>query len=147
MDETQRPEPGSPTPPPPESGAAPPPHSSAATSSSMSEKDARQWAMLTHISALIGIFTGIGFLLGPLIMWIIKKDESAFVDAHGKEAVNFQITMMIAALISSVLMIVLIGFVLILIVALMAIILPIVAGLKANEGEYYRYPATIRIIK
>lgn len=143
MEHQDTPERHIPTTPPPGAEGTPPPSGASA----MSQADERQWAMLTHLSALLGAFTGIGFIVAPLIMWLIKKDQSAFVDDHGKEAVNFQITMMIAMVVSGALIIVLIGIVLLPIVFLIAVILPVIAGLKANEGQMYRYPMTIRLIK
>lgn len=111
-------------------------------------EDARRWAMITHLSALVGLLgNGIGFLLGPLIVWLWKKEEFPIVDEHGKEAVNFQLTMLIAAVIGFVLSFVLIGIPILIAVAIAAIVFPIIAGLKANEGKSYRYPFTIRMIK
>ena len=103
--------------------------------------------MLTHLSALTGLFTVIGSLAAPLIVWQIQKDKSAFVDYHGKEAVNFNITMAIAAGVSFLLFLLLIGFVLVWLVGAVWLIFTIVAAIKANNGEYYRYPVTIRFIK
>ena len=115
--------------------------------SSLSESDARLWAMLAHLSALPGSFFLIGSVLAPVIIWQIQKDKSAFVDYHGKEAVNFQITIALATAVSLLLMFVLIGFVLIWVVGVVWLIFTIIAGIKANNGEYYRYPITIRFIK
>ena len=113
----------------------------------MSESDARMWAMLAHLSALTGLITVIGSLAGPIIVWQIQKDKSAFVDYHGKEAVNFQITMAIAFAVSFVLMFIIIGVFLISIVGIVWLVFTIIAGVKANNGEYYRYPLTVRFIK
>ena len=115
--------------------------------SSLSESDARLWAMLAHLSALPGSFFLIGSVLAPLIIWQIQKDKSAFVDYHGKEALNFQITIALATAVSLLLMFILIGFVLIWVVGIVWLIFTIIAGIKANNGEYYRYPITIRFIK
>lgn len=116
--------------------------------SSIPSQEARKWAMICHLVALVGLLgNGIGFVLGPLIVWMLKKDEDPFIDEQGKEAVNFQITMMIAAIISGILMLVLIGFLLITIVAAIMIIFPIIGAIKANDGVHYRYPLTIRFIK
>lgn len=111
----------------------------------VSDKDARQWAAITHLSALVGLLgNGIGFLLAPLVIWLIKRNDHPFLDDQGKEAVNFQITMLLAALVGGALTVVLIGFVILIGVA---ILMPIVAAMKASEGEAYRYPLTIRLIK
>ena len=104
-------------------------------------KDAVNMAMLCH---LLAIFTG---FLGPLIIWLIKKDESSFVDDHGKEALNFQITVLIAMIVSGLLTFICIGFVLMLIVWIVDMIFCIIAAVKASHGEAYRYPLTFRFVK
>ena len=101
--------------------------------------DEKTMGMLAHI---LGIFT----FLGPLIIWLIKKDESQFVDYHGKEALNFQITMFIAYIASFFLLFILIGFLLLPILLILNILFPILAGIAANKGEYYKYPVSIRMI-
>ena len=106
----------------------------------------RQWAMFAHLSALIGLVIPLGNLIGPLVIWLMKKESMPFVDQQGKEALNFQITVLIAMMISAVLIIVVIGFVLMFLVGLAALVLTIMAGIKANEGVAYRYPFTLRLI-
>ena len=111
-------------------------------------EEARKWGMIVHLSALVGLLgNGIGFLLGPLAVWLMKREDDPFIDANGKEAVNFQITIMLAAIVSAFLILILVGFLLLAIIGVMAVVFPIVAGLKAKEGEVYRYPMTIRFIK
>lgn len=102
--------------------------------------DERNMATLAHI---LGLLTG---FVGPLIIWLIKKDESGFVNDQGKEALNFQITMVIAWIVSFILAFVLIGFVLMALLFFAQIILPILAAVSANRGEAYRYPFAWRII-
>ena len=110
--------------------------------------EARKWAMIAHVVALVGLLgNGVGFLLGPLIVWMMKREEHAFVAEQGKEAVNFQITMAVAAVISLILTLVVVGIFLLIAVGLVATILPVIAGMKANEGVHYRYPLTYRFIK
>ena len=112
------------------------------------DEEARRWAMLCHLSALVGLLgNGIGFLLGPLVVWLIKKDSDPFVDDQGKEALNFQITMFLGVIIGIVMSFFLIGIPLLIALAVMAILFPIVAAIRANEGQLYRYPLTIRFIK
>ena len=113
----------------------------------LSLSDERLWAMLAHLSSLTGLFTVIGSLVGPLIIWQIQKDKSAFIDYHGKEAVNFNITIAIAFAVSFLLFLLLIGLVLIWIVGAVWFIFTIIAAIKANNGEYYQYPLSIRFIK
>lgn len=110
-------------------------------------REARQWAMFCHLSALLGIFIPFGSLIAPLIIWQVKRESDPFIDAQGKEALNFQITVAIAAAISLLLMIVVIGFFLFGLVAIGALVLTIIAGVKANEGQPYRYPFTWRLVK
>lgn len=97
-------------------------------------------AVLIHI---LLIFTG---FVGPLIIWLIKKDQSPFVDRHGRTALNFAITLTIAAIISAVLILVLIGLLLLLVLMVVGLVLPIVAAVKAGRGEEYTYPFTIKFL-
>lgn len=107
----------------------------------------RKWAMLVHFSALSGLVIPFGNLLGPLVVWLLKKDQSVFVDDQGKEALNFQLSMLIYSLISGLLVIVGIGIVLLGIIGILVLVLSVMAGIKANEGVYYRYPLTYRLIQ
>ncbi len=107
----------------------------------------RQWGMFAHLSALLGFIIPFGSIIFPLIIWQIKKNEMPFVDDQGKEALNFQITAFIAVVICFVLMFVLIGLLLLPLVGLAILIFTIMAGIKANNGEAYRYPFALRLIK
>ncbi|MFA5684440.1 MAG: DUF4870 domain-containing protein [Lysobacteraceae bacterium] len=109
--------------------------------------ESRQWAMFAHLSALIGFLIPFGNVLGPLVIWQIKKNEMAFVDDQGKEALNFQITVLIAVVACLVLSVVLIGFLLLPLVGIAALVFTIIGGIKANNGETYRYPFTLRLVK
>lgn len=109
--------------------------------------DERQWGMIAHLSALAGFIIPFGNIAGPLIVWMIKKDAMPFVDDQGKESLNFQITVTIAAIVAAVLIVFLIGFLLLPAVGLAALVFTIIAGIKANEGVAYRYPFTLRLIK
>lgn len=102
--------------------------------------DENTMALLIHVTA---IFTGI---IGPIIIWAIKKDESEFIDYHGKEAINFQITLYIAAFVSFLLIFVLIGIPLLLLIFLAQFVLPIMAAVSASRGERFRYPLTLRLL-
>lgn len=109
---------------------------------------ARQWAAICHASALVGLLGNvIGFLLAPLIIWLIKRAEHPFIDKQGKEALNFQITMFIILAISAILCLLLIGFAFLIIVGLLMTIFPIIAAVKSSNGEDYRYPISIRFIR
>lgn len=112
--------------------------------------DARMWAMFCHLGGLAG-FTPIalvfGSIIAPLIIWQIKKDEFGFVDEHGKEALNFQISILIYALVSGLLCLACIGIVLLPVVFIFDLIFMLIAAVKSNNGEHYHYPLCIRFIK
>jgi hypothetical protein len=111
-------------------------------------KEEQNWAMLCHLSALIGFVIPFGSILGPLVIWLVKRADMPLVDQHGKEALNFQLTVAILALISWALVVVLIGFVLLAVVALGALFFVIRAAIKISNGELgYRYPYSIRFLK
>jgi uncharacterized protein len=106
----------------------------------------RQWALFAHLSALAGFVIPFGNVIGPLIIWQIKKNEMPFVDEQGKEALNFQITVILAVLACVLLMVIFIGFLLLPVVGLGALVLTVVGAIKANSGEHYRYPLTLRLV-
>lgn len=110
--------------------------------------DERQWGMIAHLSALIGLLVGFMFL-GPLIVWLMKKDQSEYVSYHGREALNFQITWLIIFAVLLVVGLVTcgIGLIVLPVAAVVNIIFVIIAGLKANEGERYQYPFSLRLVK
>ncbi|MHB8911467.1 MAG: DUF4870 domain-containing protein [Lysobacter sp.] len=137
-----------------ESLSSPPPPPTNGVSS-----EERQWAMFAHLSALVGgILTSgwagsLGCFIGPLIIWMVKKDTMPFVDDQGKEALNFNITVGLIFLALLLLSIVTLGIGLIIaipgwiIVGIAWLVLTIIAAIKANEGVAYRYPLTLRLIK
>jgi hypothetical protein len=110
-------------------------------------QDEKTFGMLAHLSALSGVIIPFGNIIGPLIIWMMKKDQSWFVSEQGKEALNFQISITIYMIISGVLIFVLIGILLMPLVGLFALVMTVIAALKANQGEMYRYPLSIRLIK
>lgn len=134
----------------------PPP---AAPAAGMPSAEERQWALFAHLSILLGglITTGWAFstgsFIGPLVIWLVKKDTMPFVADQAKEALNFAITLTIACFVLLMLTILSLGIgALITIPVLMfigiaALVLVIIAAVKANEGVAYRYPATLRLIK
>jgi len=104
--------------------------------------------VLSHASALLGFFVPYAFhILGPLIIWLAKRNDSPEIDAHGKESLNFQLSMLIYNIVAGLLCLVLIGFVLLVILHFLNLVLVIVASIQASEGKLYRYPLTIRLIK
>ena len=103
-------------------------------------QDDRTWGLLAHLSSLIGGF------IGPLVIWLVKKEESPFVADQAKEALNFQIAVLIASVICAASALVLIGFLLMPVVLIGNIVYTVIAAMEANKGVAYRYPYTIRLI-
>jgi uncharacterized Tic20 family protein len=106
-------------------------------------RDARMWAMFCHLAGLafvLPLVPLVGGFVGPLILWVIKRDQYPFVDEQGKEAVNFQITMLIYSIIAAVLIVAWIGAVLLPAVIIIDIVFVIIATVKVNDGYHYRYP-------
>jgi uncharacterized Tic20 family protein len=133
----------------------PPPPASLPPAPGSPESQARTWNMLCHLSALAG-FIGIplGNILGPLLVWQIKKNEIPSVDVHGKAALNFQITVILAVLVAItagiVLSFICIGVIFFFVaggIGLCGLIFAIIAGIKANNGEDYRYPYSLDLVK
>lgn len=104
------------------------------------------WAMLTHLSAF-AMFLGIPAVVGPAVLWAVKKQDDAYVDFHGKEAVNFNLSFLIYGIVSAASLLLFVGLILLPAVLLTWFVLVIVASAKASGGEYYRYPLTIRFVK
>lgn len=109
------------------------------------DRDTRMWAMICHLSALAS-YVGIPGIIAVIVIWLIKRDAHPYLDYHGRESLNFQITMCIAALVSGVLCLVLIGFLLLAVLGVVNLVLVIIAGIKANDGVSYRYPFCIRFL-
>lgn len=103
--------------------------------------DDRNMAMLAH---LLGIVTG---FVGALIIWLIKKDQSAFVDEQGKEALNFQITILIGFVCAGILTVILIGALLMPVLLIVNLVFCILAAVAVSKGEHYKYPFAIRLLK
>src|SRR5438309_4140145 len=109
-------------------------------------KPDRTWDILCHLLALAGFIIPFGNIFGPLAVWLIKKDQIPSVDAHGKESLNFQISVTIYSFVAALAIFVVIGLVLLPAILVADIVLIIVAAVKASNGEFYRYPLTIRLI-
>lgn len=106
------------------------------------------FGMLCHLGALAGYIIPLGNILGPFIFWQLKKNEFPFVDDQGKESMNFQITVFIAALVCIPLIFLFgLGALLLVVIGICDLVFLIIAALKANEGVAYRYPFAIRLIK
>lgn len=134
-----------------------PPESVVPPSSDLPSVRERQWAMFAHLSALLGLILtghwfGWGCFLGPLIIWLVKKDSMPFVDDQAKEALNFNITVAIVFFALFVLTLITLGLGVLIAVPVGAIVgiawlvFTIIAAIRANEGVRYRYPYTLRLI-
>lgn len=132
-------------------------------------QNVRTWSMLCHLSALAGLLFSLGAVIGPLLVWQIKKNELPEIDPYGKESVNFQLTMLIINIVAGIIFASILGigfgfgriwgspftifgggfglFGILAIINLIAVILAVIAGIKANNGEFYKYPFAIRFIK
>jgi uncharacterized Tic20 family protein len=126
--------------------STPPPPSS-------NESQARMWNMWCHLSALAGFVIPFGSVIGPLIIWQIKKNELPSVDVHGKASLNFQLTVLLAVMVGGAaafaLSLICIGYLLIPVVFLIwlaGVVFAVIAGVKANNGEDYRYPYSLTLI-
>jgi len=113
----------------------------------MDPKQERMWGMLCHLAALVGYIMPFGNMIGPLVIWLLKKQESPFIDAQGKEALNFQISVTIYAVVAFLLIVIVIGFPLLIGIALFNLVMIIIAAVKTNSGESFSYPVCIRLIK
>jgi uncharacterized Tic20 family protein len=110
-------------------------------------KDERMWGMLCHLVAFAGYFVPFGNIIGPLVIWLIKREQYPFVEDQGKESLNFQISMSIYFVVSFILIYVIIGIITTIGLLIAQVVLIIMASIRANEGQQYRYPVTIRFIK
>src|ERR1700716_2773505 len=120
----------------------PPPPPTPITSSNV-----RTWCVLAHATALAGFFVPwAGHIVGPLVVWLAKRADSPEIDAHGKESINFQLSMLIWNAIAAILCLVLIGIPILIVLHILNIVFVIVASIQASEGKLYRYPFTIRLI-
>lgn len=106
----------------------------------------RNWAMFCHLGGFCGYFIPLGHIIVPLVLWLIKRHEYPFVNEHGKEALNFNISMTIYTIASVILAFLLVGFLLLAVLFVFQIVVIIKAAIEANKGGYYSYPLTIRFL-
>ncbi len=107
----------------------------------------KQTGMFLHLSQLLNFVIPFGGIIAPILIWQLKKDEMPTLDAHGKMVANWMISALIYGVVSSVLAIVLIGFLGLAALFVMGVAFPIVGALKANKGELWEYPLTIKFLK
>ena len=113
----------------------------------MLDSEAKQWGMFIHFSILAGYAVPFAGLIVPIVMWLMKKDEHYLVDQHGKNVVNWLISLFVYGVISFILVFVGIGIILLWLLGILNIIFAIVGGLKASNGEVWAYPFTIRVLR
>ena len=109
----------------------------------MTEKN---WALFAHLGTLLGYVVGFGNFIVPLVIWFTKKDENTFISDHAKESLNFQMSMFIYVIVAGLLSFVLIGIPILLGLFITNLVCVIIASMKADKGEFYRYPITIRFV-
>lgn len=102
--------------------------------------------MLCHLSALSGLIIPFGHIIGPLVFWLLKKDEYTEVDRQGKNALNFQLSLTIYAIVAGILVVILVGFVLLAAIFLFGLIVTIIAAVKSSNGESFEYPLSLKLI-
>jgi uncharacterized Tic20 family protein len=107
----------------------------------------RNWAMFCHISAFAGYFIPFGGVIGPLIVWTTKRDESTWVNENGKSSLNFQLSMLLYLILAAPLCLIIIGFPIIAVLILLRIIFIVIASIRASRGEEFRYPLSIPFIQ
>lgn len=114
---------------------------------SLHTPEQRQMGMFVHLSQLAGLVVPVAGLVVPIVLWQTQKDKMPELDPHGKMVVNWMLSALIYAVVSIPLMLVLVGFLTLIAVALMSIVFPIIGGIKANNGELWEYPLTIKFLK
>jgi uncharacterized protein len=107
----------------------------------------KTFGMLAHLTALAGFIIPFGFVLGPLVIWLMKKDQSEWVDKQGKEALNFNISIAIYGIVAGILTLIVIGLFLAIAVGVFWLVMVIMATVKVNNLEDFQYPLTIRFMK
>jgi uncharacterized Tic20 family protein len=110
-------------------------------------QDERTWGMLAHLTAFSGFLIPFGSVIAPLVVWLVKRDQSEFVADQGKEALNFNISVLLAGVVCGILVWIFIGILLGVALFIFWLAMTIIAGIKASEGIRYRYPITLRLIK
>ncbi|MFN0083892.1 MAG: DUF4870 domain-containing protein [Blastocatellia bacterium] len=107
----------------------------------------RNWAMAAHLLALVGYFAiPFGNIIAPLVIYLMKKDQSPFIADQARESLNFQISMTLYMIVAGIMVLVLIGFILLPVLFVAGLVLTIMAAVKVSNGIGYRYPFTLRLI-
>jgi uncharacterized Tic20 family protein len=123
------------------------PDSVSTSATDLPSQDERTWGMLAHLTAFSGFLIPLGSVIAPLIVWLVKRDQSPFVADQGKEALNFNISVLLAGIVCGILVWIFIGILLGVALFIFWLAMTIIAGIKASEGVRYRYPFTLRLVK
>jgi len=107
----------------------------------------RRLAMACHLAALLGYVLPFGNVIGPLVMWLLNRERHAYIDEQGREALNFQLSMLVWYLLAFALVLALIGFFMIVGLVVFQLVMVIVAAVRSNDGEAWRYPLTVRFLR
>ena len=107
----------------------------------------RNWSMLCHLSAFAGFFFPFGGIIGPLICWLTRKDESEWVNLNGRNALNFQLSILLYIVLAIPLVFIIVGIPIIAILSVLKVICIIIASVKAPKGELFKYPLSIPFIQ
>lgn len=111
------------------------------------DANTRNWAMILHLSLLSGFIIPLAGLVAPIAIWQLKKEEMPELDEHGRMILNFIISMFIYGVVSGILVVVFIGVLMLIALGIMGVVFPIIGGIKANNGEFWKYPLTLNLIK
>jgi uncharacterized Tic20 family protein len=111
------------------------------------EQQTRQWAFFLHLSVLAGLVVPIAGVVVPILIWQLKKAELPGLDVHGINAINWMISELIYAVVCVILVFVIIGGPLLIVLGVLGVVFPIIAAIKANNGEVWQYPLTIQVLK
>jgi uncharacterized Tic20 family protein len=122
-------------------------HDAEPSNTAVLSQDEKNWGMFCHVAVFAGCIVPLGNIIGPLVIWLIKKDQYGFVDYNARQALNFQITLLIAMLVSALLAFVLIGILMLIGIGIFALVVTIRAIIESGRGNYYTYPCSIKFIR
>jgi hypothetical protein len=114
---------------------------------SLQTPEQKQMGLFLHLSQLLNIVIPFAGVVAPVVLWQVKKDEMPQLDVHGKMVANWLISSLIYFVVSLILMIVIVGILGVIAVGIMSVVFPIIGGIKANNGELWEYPLTIKFLK
>jgi uncharacterized Tic20 family protein len=107
----------------------------------------RNWAMFCHLSAFAGFLFPFGSIIGPMICWMSRRDESTWINENGKASLNFQLSMLLYTVLAVPLCFIIIGIPIVIVIGTLKIVCIIIASIRASKGEEFRYPLAIPFIQ